>query len=124
MEGISSNGSRFDLVECQDRNEDYEYSMLLVFKKINAPVNKYSYKNPKPEKTVLICRFGAFGDLMQASSVFAGLKKQGYHVTLMTSNPGAEVVSNDPNIDAVMLLDRDQVPYANLGYFWRWQAKK
>ena len=124
MTEICSNAVRYDLLECQDRNENDEYSMLLVFRKIAGNKNKRSFEKPKPEKTVLVCRFGAFGDLMQASSVFAGLKKQGYHVTLMTSLPGADVVSQDPNIDALMLMDRDQVPNVDLVNFWKWQSQK
>lgn len=124
MEEICLAGNQFDLLECQERNNDMEYSMLLVFRKINGRKPEFSYKKPRPAKAALVCRFGAFGDLMQASSVFAGLKKQGYHVTLMTSLPGAEVVSQDPNIDSVMLLDRDQIPNGDLGSFWRWQEKK
>lgn len=117
-------GSGWDLVECQERNQDEEYSMLLVFRKIHGKKCASTYKLPKPEKSVLVCRFGAFGDLMQASSVFAGLKKQGYHVTLMTSAPGDAVVKHDPNIDAFMLLDKDQIPNGNLVQFWEHQAKK
>ena len=116
--------TKFDLLECQERNNDDEYSMLLVFKKIDARHNAYFHKREKPAKSVLVCRFGAFGDLMQASVVWAGLKEQGYHVTLMTSMPGAEVISQDPNIDSIMLLDKDQIPNGDLGQFWRWQAKK
>lgn len=123
LNSTAKNGN-FDLIECQERNEDQEYSMLLIFRKITSVGNKFSYKTRKPAKSALVCRFGAFGDLMQASSVFAGLKKQGYHVTLMTSLPGAEVVSQDPNIDSVMLLDKDQIPNSDLGSFWKWQAKK
>lgn len=114
----------WDLVEKQERNQDAEYSMLLVFKKIQGRKHEYSHQKPRPEKTVLVCRFGAFGDLMQASSVFAGLKKQGYHVTLMTSRPGSDVVMHDPNIDSFMLLDKDQIPNADLVHFWKHQAKK
>ena len=114
----------WDLVQNQSRNEDDEYSMLLIFKRILGKEQRQSWRKPKPEKTALVCRFGAFGDLMQSSSVWAGLKKQGYHVTLMSSRPGCSVVENDPNIDEHMILDTDQVPNANLGDFWRWQAKK
>lgn len=114
----------WDLLECQDRNEDQEYSMLLVFKKKQGKQHEFSYKKPKHPKRVLLCRFGAYGDLMQCSSVLAGLKQQGWHVTLMASLPGVDVLSQDPNIDELMLLDRDQVPNANLGDFWKWQAKK
>ena len=114
----------WDLVECQERNEDMEYSMLLVFQKLQSKATDQSWQMSKPQKTALVCRFGAFGDLMQSSSVWAGLKKQGYHITLMTSNPGADIITEDPNIDALMLLDKDQVPNAHLGDFWAWQAKK
>lgn len=116
--------SGWDLIECQERNNDMEYSMLLVFKKIHGRAHEFSHESPKPEKSVLVCRFGAYGDLMQCSSVLAGLKKQGYHVTLMASLPGVDVLSQDPNIDHIMLLDKDQIPNGDLGSFWAWQAKK
>ncbi|MDB5975145.1 MAG: hypothetical protein JWR07_1905 [Nevskia sp.] len=114
----------WDLLECQERNGEMEYSMLLVFQKVQGKVRLTSHQKPRPEKTALVCRFGAFGDLLQASSVFAGLKKQGFHVTLMTSRPGSDVVTHDPNIDAFMLLDKDQVPNADLQNFWKHQGKK
>lgn len=116
--------SAWDLVDLQERSEGYEYSMFLVFKKIQGKKHAYSYLDGRPGKRAMVCRFGAFGDLMQASSVFAGLKAQGYHVTLMSSMPGADVVSEDPNIDATILLDKDQVPNADLGAFWKHQEKK
>jgi ADP-heptose:LPS heptosyltransferase/predicted SAM-dependent methyltransferase len=114
----------FEMLEWQERNNDNEYSMLLVFEKKQGKHQSFPCNKAKPEKTVLVCRFGAFGDLMQASSVFTGLKKQGYHVTLMTSNPGADVIKHDPNIDSIMLLDKDQIPNADLPSFWKWQAAK
>lgn len=61
---------------------------------------------------------------MQASSVWAGLKKQGYHVTLFSSLPGADAVLHDPHIDNLVLFDKDQVPNGNLSDFWAWQSKK
>jgi ADP-heptose:LPS heptosyltransferase/predicted SAM-dependent methyltransferase len=125
MEEVATEAGQFDLVDCQERNNDDEYSMLLVFKKIQGKKAKFSYKDPKPTcKTVMVCRFGAFGDMMQATSVFAGLKKQGYHVSIMGSFPGLEVLSQDPHIDHIMVLERDQIPNADLVNFWRWQAKK
>ena len=115
--------ANFDLVECQKRNKDDEYSLLFVFKKI-ANGKRYSYQNPRPEKTCGVIRYGAFGDLIQASSVFAGLKKQGYHITLYTSAPGDEVIRHDPNIDEFYLQDKDQVPNAYLGDYWAYHSKK
>ena len=114
----------WDLVECQERNEEMEYSMLLVFKKMQNSDREQSWQLTKPKKTALVCRFGAFGDLLQSSSVWTALSEEGYHVTLMTSNPGADIITHDPHISEIMLLDKDQIPNAHLGEFWAWQAKK
>lgn len=122
MEDMS--GCGWDLVENQERNDDDEYSVFQVFKKLGSQKHLYSYKRDRPEKSAAVIRYGAFGDLMQASSVFAGLKKLGYHVTLYSSLPGADVVCHDPNIDEVVLQDRDQVPNGSLGDFWAHLKKK
>lgn len=114
----------WDLLECQERNEDFEYSFLLIFKKMPGRITSESWKRPKPTKTALVVRYGAFGDLMQASSVIKGLKDQGFHVTLHCAPPGSTVVETDPNIDQMILFDKDQIPNANLGDFWAWQRKK
>lgn len=118
----------WDLEVCEKRDQDDEYSFLMVFRKLQKSGKKdkllFSYQNPKPEKTACVVRYGAFGDLMMASSVWAGLKKQGYHVTVFASPPGSEVITEDPNIDKLVLFDVDQVPNANLGDFWEVQKKK
>lgn len=114
----------WDLIEKQDRNYDQEYSFLLVFKKINSKNNVRSYLEDHHNKTVLVVRYGAFGDIMMASSVFKGLKDQGYHVTVFAAPPGSDAIAHDPNIDKLVLFDRDQVPNADLGSFLSWQKKK
>ena len=113
----------WDLVKFEKRNEEDEYSLFFVFQ-ITRKDNKFSYKLPKPEKTAAIVRYGAFGDLMQASSVIKGLKDQGYHVTLYTSPPGSDVILHDPNIDEIVLQDKDQVPNQALNEFWNSLEKK
>jgi ADP-heptose:LPS heptosyltransferase/predicted SAM-dependent methyltransferase len=114
----------WDLLEHQERNEDDEYSFLLVFKRLQGNKRRHSYLAPRPVKTACVVRYGAFGDLMQSSSVWAGLKAQGFHVTVFSSLPGAGVVAHDPNIDNLVLFDKDQVPNANLVDFWNWQKKR
>lgn len=114
----------FDLIDFQKRGEADEYSLYFVFKKCGSGRHISYLKRERPKKSVAVVRYGAFGDLMQASSVFAGLKRQGYHVTLFSSPPGSDVVSYDPNIDAHILQDKDQVPNAALGEYWAyWRAK-
>jgi len=114
----------WDLIEFQKRDQGQEYSLFFVFRKIHGDKQRQGWKTPKPEKTVAVIRYGAFGDLMQASSIFAGLKAQGYHVTLYSTLPGAAVIENDPNIDQVILQDKDQVPNHELGAFWKYIGQK
>jgi ADP-heptose:LPS heptosyltransferase/SAM-dependent methyltransferase len=113
----------WDCVDFQKRNQGEEYSLFFVFQKTHK-YQLYSFQKPKHPKTCGVVRYGAIGDLIQASSVFAGLKKQGYHVTLYTSPPGDEVIRHDSNIDDLYLQDKDQVPNAALMQFWEWQRKK
>ena len=110
----------YDIVECEERNGDDEYSFLLVLKRLQGNKRHASYLAPKPAKRALVVRYGAYGDLMQSSSVWAGLKAQGYHVTLHTAEPGCKVIENDPNIDNIIVFDKDQVPNANLVDFWNY----
>lgn len=115
--------SGFDLIDFQKRNRDKEYSLYFVFQKVGSGEH-FSYRKPKPAKTCGIVRYGAFGDLIQASSVFAALKAEGYHVTLYTSPPGDEIVKFDPHIDEFYLQDKDQVPNGLLGEYWAYHKAK
>lgn len=121
---MKKTGCGFDLVEFQKRNEDQEYSLFMVFQKRNGGQH-FSWRNKiKPAKTAAVTRFGAYGDNLQASSVCAGLKESGFHVTYYTSPPGDEVIRHDPNIDEFFLQDKDQVPNHLLGEFWDYHRKK
>jgi ADP-heptose:LPS heptosyltransferase/predicted SAM-dependent methyltransferase len=108
----------WDLVRNEDRNEGREYSFFQVYKKLAGTHHNESYKKPRPEKKAAVIRYGAYGDLLQASSIFKGLKEQGYHVTLHSSPPGSDVIAHDPNIDEIILQDKDQVPNLELSQFW------
>jgi len=115
----------FDLLRNEDRNEDLEYSFFQVYRKRGDVVQTYPCRDPKPTaQTVGLVRYGAFGDLIQASSVIAALKEKGFHITLYTTPRGWSVVEHDPNIDAVILQDTDQVPNHELGEFWTHEKKK
>jgi SAM-dependent methyltransferase len=104
-------------------DETVEGGRFQVYRKLDAgghSPNKASARGPKPQKTVAVIRLGAFGDLVQASSVLPGLKAEGYHLTLYTAPRGFDVVKHDPNIDAFVIQDPDQVPIGELGDFWKW----
>ena len=114
----------WDLVDYQLRDGGTEYSLFAVFQKKRKGTH-YSHMLPKPDvKRAAVVRYGAFGDLLQASSVFAGLKQQGYHVTLFCSPPASDIVKNDPNIDEFYYQDVNQVLNTELGQFWDYHKQK
>ena len=100
-----------------------EYSFFQVYQKRSDKAQKVMCCGVKPEKTVCVCRYGGFGDMIQTASILPALKKQGYHITIMTTPRGEEIMRHDPNVDAFLLQDTDQVPNNELPYFWTVQAK-
>jgi len=114
----------WDLLRNEDRNGGQEYSFFQVFKKRSDKKQLYSHRHHVPAKRAAVVRYGAFGDLIQAASVFPLLKAQGFHTTLYTTPRGWEVVKHDPNIDAVYLQDDDQVPNHRLPEFWAHEEAK
>jgi ADP-heptose:LPS heptosyltransferase/predicted SAM-dependent methyltransferase len=114
----------FDLVENQEREQDQEYSFFQVYKKLQGGKWRLSCEEPKPAKTCAVVRYGAYGDLMMASTVFPKLKEQGYHLTLYTVPRAWEVIKLNPYVDRVILQDTDQVPPGGLLDFWAYLEKK
>ncbi len=115
----------WDLVDFQKRNADKEYSLFFVFKKFSDPkIHRYTYREPKPEKTCAVVRYGAWGDCIQMSSILPALKDDGHHIVLYTSQRSFEAVKHEPLIDSVVLQDPDQVPNGELGHFFAYLEKK
>lgn len=123
IESIMRDIGSWDLVRNETRSKGREYSFFQVYKKAKNG-NLYSYKVRQPEKTAAVIRYGAFGDLIQASSLYPLLKAQGYHVTLYTTDGGNEIAKSDPNIDKVIVQGKDQVPNIALPHFWDHLKKK
>jgi len=121
MEEVGS----WDLVENQRRSETNEYSILQVFMKLDTGEHLHSWKTkPKHDKTCCLVRFGGQGDMCQAASVFPAIKRAWFHLTVMTTPSGKEIIKHDPHVDAFFLCDPDQVPNAALPHFWAYQSKK
>jgi ADP-heptose:LPS heptosyltransferase len=53
-------------------------------------------------KRCLVIRCGAMGDVLEATSVCASLKKQGWYTTLVSTPYAAPAVRNNPNVDEVI----------------------
>jgi len=120
---VEAMSGSWDLVDFQKRNEEQEYSLFFVFKKTNTGKH-FSWKNPKPAKTCAVTRYGGIGDMIQTASVFQLLKAQGYHITVYTSVVGEEVMRHDPNIDRMIVQDKDQVPNVDLFEFWKYTKNR
>ncbi len=110
----------WDMVENQECDDGTRFQ---VYRRLMSK-RRYSWKDPKPEKTAAVVRYGAFGDVIQASSVFPGLKAQGFHVSFYTSEKGALLCKDDPYIDRFVIQDTDQIPNPELGAFWAFLKTK
>jgi len=126
IEAMTTFAPGFDLVVNEARNEDKEYSFLQVYQKNHASDLRFwqSCFLPKPDKTACVVRYGGYGDMLQAANILPELKRQGYHVTMMTTPKGQNIVRHDPHIDAWLIQDEDQVPNPELSAYWRVWAPK
>lgn len=116
----------WDLVENEARSGGTEYSFLLVFQKTEGVRHTSSYltRRKRPKKSACVVRYGGFGDMLQAANVFPALKAEGYHVTVMTTPKGYDIIKHDPNVDDWFIQDPDQVPNHELPQFWAHHARK
>jgi ADP-heptose:LPS heptosyltransferase/SAM-dependent methyltransferase len=124
IESAMKNLGGWDLLRNETRAEGREYSFFQVYRKLGSDKHRYSCNEQKPVKSAAVIRYGAYGDLIQASSVCAGLKAQGFHVTLYTTENGFFVTKHDPNIDKFVVQGKDQVPNPALPVFWDAISKK
>lgn len=117
---MGKTGVAFDLLDFQKRNAEQEYSLYFVFKKVMQTPRHFHHDRPRPTgKTAGVVRYGAIGDMMQAASVLAALKEQGYYITLYyAEGPGAEAIAGNPHVDEWYLQGRGQVPDQWLAPFW------
>ena len=72
----------------------------------------------KREGSVLVVRYGGFGDAIQSTSIYPLLKKRGKKVSVNVNEPGLMMLKNDPNIDEIIFQKEGQIPNKELGIFW------
>lgn len=84
----------------------------------SVPWKEQDYGGKRPGKSACVQRYGGFGDMMQISSLFPGLKEQGYRITVNTTPESMRIIKNDPHIDEFFLQENDVVPNQELGYYW------
>ena len=69
------------------------------------------------DNTVCIVRYGAFGDIIQASSLFPKFKEQGYKVCVNVSESGHSLLKNNPYVDQLIVQKTDQCLSASISSF-------
>ena len=115
------------LLENEERGDetyDYEYSFFQVYRK-RADHHFVDVSVPRKRlKTAALVRSGNFGDALWASSVAAGLKREGYHVTAYVEPAGEAVLRHDPNIDRLIVLDRMALPLGEWGKYFEHEKKR
>lgn len=117
---IEATGRGFDVVHYERRDDG---AALFAFR-LMASGKHRSHLAPAPEKTCAVVRLGAFGDLIQASSILPHLKAAGYHITFYCSDHGHPVIEHDPHVDRFIIQGRDEMPPNYLGAFWEHEKKK
>jgi ADP-heptose:LPS heptosyltransferase len=78
----------------------------------------------RPEKSVCVVRHGGIGDQLQAAFLFPELKRQGYHLTVLTTEKCRDIIAHDPHVDDWFMVDHDHVPNVELPEFWRTVARR
>jgi ADP-heptose:LPS heptosyltransferase len=101
--------------------------MILRKEDPDSPLSFSDYSsipdNCKPPKTACIVRHGGIGDQLQAAFLFPELKRQGYHLTVLTTEKCKDIIAADPHVDEWFLVDHDHVPNGELPEFWRTIAR-
>lgn len=130
LKGDEMQGTEYgwELVESEERGGTNEYSLYVVVRKTaecgwteNVEcqwTENVWQRNPDGKKRLLVVRYGAIGDAIQASSIFPLLQAQGWHVTLNCKQSTKEVLLHDPNIDEFLCQSDDFVPNSELGVYW------
>jgi ADP-heptose:LPS heptosyltransferase len=93
-------------------------------KKIIVPfkeIEDYSLEDfggKRKNKTVCIVRYGAFGDIIQASSLFPMFKKDGYRVCVNVSEAGEKLLKANPYVDELIVQKSNQICNTRLEDYW------
>ena len=113
------------LRENEERGEVNEYSFFIVVQKLkrsaeSSPrwIDNIWQRHPGGAQRALVIRYGGIGDAIIAASIFPGLKKAGYHVTVNCKQDTQQFLLHDPHIDEWMIQARDFVPNFQLGPYW------
>jgi len=93
------------------RDKDDEYSFELIFRKTAGEVEQKQYDK---SKTVVVVRYGGFGDMVIVAPIYRILKEQGYYVIANCSADSKFVLDGNPYIDEFIVQSRYAIPTTQL----------
>jgi ADP-heptose:LPS heptosyltransferase len=102
---------------CKDRSvlDDHLFHIYkLVDRKKGRMTN---HKVPSGPRACVV-RYGAFGDMIIMSPLVRLLKEKGYHVTVNCQAYSSTILHNNPNVDNLLVQEREAIPNPDLGPYW------
>lgn len=92
--------------------------MTVEYLEEGAPWQDQDLGGKQPGKSVCVVRYGGFGDMIQASSIFRSLHADGWDITVNTAPEGHDIIKHDPHVKRFFLQKQNQVPNDELGEYW------
>lgn len=92
---------------------------LTVLKLVDAEGAGVASVVPVEPPRACICRYGAIGDMIMVTPLIRALHERGFKVTVNTTSYSAEVLLHNPYVSNVIVQERNIVPNAELGGYWR-----
>jgi len=98
------------------RSDDNEYSFELIFEKVSDSEGYKDFykKEYDKKKTVVVVRYGGFGDMAIVSPIFRKLKEKGKYVIANCSSETKFVLDGNPYIDEFLIQGRYTIPTTEL----------
>lgn len=102
----------------QTHNEHHYF--LQIYKKLKGGHGMGDMVRPTPgTPRACVVRYGAMGDMIMLTPLLKQLKSDGYHVTVNCTRYSADILENNPNVDNIILQERDAIYNPDLGEYWK-----
>lgn len=98
---------------------EHEGNCLVIAKRIPGR-NGIEYSAPPSDKRVCVVRYGAIGDMVMVTPLLRALHGEGYHVTVngQTFGGAVDVIRHNPNVDNIVVHERNIIPMPELQGYW------
>lgn len=102
---------------CKERSIQEDH-LLHIYKLVDRRKGRMINRKQTTGPRACVVRYGAFGDMIIMSPLARLLKEKGYHVTVNAQAYSALVLNNNPNVDNLIVQEREAVPNPDLGPYW------